>query len=102
MLGQHSQVTPIPVCLFNPHFLSSYLISNRYWDWADPKVDVDGFPSLFYTEELTILGTRQESVTIPNPLTFPYIPCDFGDNTRKGKCDGRCALFPLMVGALNP
>ncbi|KAG8215731.1 common central domain of tyrosinase-domain-containing protein [Butyriboletus roseoflavus] len=58
-----------------------------YWDWADPKVDIEGLPSLFYTEELTILGTGQKSVTVPNPLTgysFPYLPDDFSDNTRSG------------------
>ena len=102
-MGRRSQATPIPVCLFNPHFLSGCLIPNRYWDWADPKVDVEGFPSLFYTEELTILGTGQKSVTVPNPLTsfrFPYIPRDFSDNTRVSAIGDN--LVPLMVGALNP
>lgn len=73
------------MCLVTLRFLSVFLISNRYWDWADPKVDIEGLPSLFYTEELAIMGTGQKSVTVPNPLTsftFPYIPRDFRDNTR--------------------
>ena len=69
---------------FYSSFASRSLILNRYWDWADPKVDIEGLPSLFYTEELTILCTGQKSVAVPNPLasfTFPYIPKDFGDDT---------------------
>ncbi|KAF8547991.1 hypothetical protein OG21DRAFT_1526784 [Imleria badia] len=68
--------------------------SRVYWDWVDPKVDVEGIPSLFYAEELTILGTIQKSVTVPNPLThftFLYIPRDFSDDTRVSAIgDERC------------
>lgn len=80
------------MCLVTLCFLSGFLISNGYWDWADPKVDIEGLPSLFYTEELSILGTGQNHVTVPNPLagfTFPYIPHDFGDQTRVNSISDR-------------
>lgn len=79
------------MCFVILWFLSGFLISNRYWDWADPKVDIEGLPSLFYTEELAILGPGQSSVTVPNPLSgfsFPYVPHDFADNTRVSAIGG--------------
>ncbi|KAH0835588.1 common central domain of tyrosinase-domain-containing protein [Lanmaoa asiatica] len=63
-----------------------------YWDWADPKVEIEGLPALFYTDELTILCTEQKTVTVPNPLTgftFPYIPKDFENNSRVSAISGR-------------
>ncbi|KAF9231286.1 common central domain of tyrosinase-domain-containing protein [Melanogaster broomeanus] len=58
-----------------------------YWDWADPKVDEEPFPSVFYADELTIRapGPEGQMVDVPNPLAFyafPYIPEDFTQNTR--------------------
>ncbi|KAF9240832.1 common central domain of tyrosinase-domain-containing protein [Melanogaster broomeanus] len=58
-----------------------------YWDWAHPRVETEGFPSVFYEEELTIIATRRQMVTVPNPLSFlkfPYIPEDFSTVTRRG------------------
>lgn len=84
-MGQRGQAASIPVRLSTSYLTFRFLILNRYWDWADPKVDIEGLPALFYTDELTILATGRESVTVPNPLksfTFPYLPRDFGDSTR--------------------
>jgi len=58
-----------------------------YWDWADPKVETEGFPSLFYTPELNITATDHKTVSVPNPLSFfkfDYIPGDFKDTSRNG------------------
>ncbi|KAF8841782.1 Di-copper centre-containing protein [Paxillus ammoniavirescens] len=58
-----------------------------YWDWADPKVEKEGLPSLFYDDQLTVTATGHKTVTVPNPLSFfnfPYIPEDFKDTTRNG------------------
>ncbi|KAF8841780.1 hypothetical protein BDN67DRAFT_980059 [Paxillus ammoniavirescens] len=57
----------------------------QYWDWADPKVEKEGLPSLFYDDQLTVTATGDKTVTVPNPLSFfnfPYIPEDFKDTTR--------------------
>ncbi|KAF8841411.1 Di-copper centre-containing protein [Paxillus ammoniavirescens] len=58
-----------------------------YWDWADPKVQHNGLPSLFYSNDLPIVAPGKKTVTVPNPLSsfkFPYIPEDFQNVTRGG------------------
>ncbi|KIJ62510.1 hypothetical protein HYDPIDRAFT_169156 [Hydnomerulius pinastri MD-312] len=58
-----------------------------YWDWADPKAETSGFPSLFYDDQLSITAPGSKTVSVPNPLAFfkfPYIPEDFQDITRNG------------------
>ncbi|KAF8841410.1 Di-copper centre-containing protein [Paxillus ammoniavirescens] len=55
-----------------------------YWDWADPKVENDGLPSLFYSNDLAVMAPGKQTVTVPNPLSsfrFPYIPEDFRNVT---------------------
>ncbi|KAF9234904.1 common central domain of tyrosinase-domain-containing protein, partial [Melanogaster broomeanus] len=67
-----------------------------YWDWADPKVDTEPFPSVFYTDELTIMATGGQMVEVPNPLSFykfPYIPGDFTEETRVSR--GLTAYYNL-------
>ncbi|KAG9312492.1 common central domain of tyrosinase-domain-containing protein [Chiua virens] len=56
-----------------------------YWDWADPKVTQEGVPSLFINEDVSVHAPGKNTVTVLNPLVsfkFPYVPSDFGDNTR--------------------
>ncbi|KIJ07266.1 hypothetical protein PAXINDRAFT_121149 [Paxillus involutus ATCC 200175] len=50
-----------------------------------PKVENDGLPALFYSDELTVTALGGETVTVPNPLSsfkFPYIPEDFQNITN--------------------
>lgn len=54
----------------------------RYWDWADPKVEKEGMPSILYEEEISLKISHMGVVKVPNPLAlFPIndIPPDFTD-----------------------
>ncbi|KAF8834052.1 hypothetical protein BDN67DRAFT_1016915 [Paxillus ammoniavirescens] len=51
----------------------------------DPKVETEGFPSLFYTPELSVTTTDHKTMDVPNPLSFfkfDHIPGNFKDATR--------------------
>ncbi|KIJ12181.1 hypothetical protein PAXINDRAFT_14953 [Paxillus involutus ATCC 200175] len=51
----------------------------------DPKVETEGFPSLFYTPELSVTTTDHKTMDVPNPLSFfkfDRIPGNFKDTTR--------------------
>ncbi|KIJ10425.1 hypothetical protein PAXINDRAFT_16579 [Paxillus involutus ATCC 200175] len=51
----------------------------------DPKVKTEGFPSLFYTRELSVTTTDHKTMDVPNPFSFfsfDHIPGNFKDTTR--------------------
>lgn len=59
----------------------------RYWDWADPRVEKEGMPSILYEEEISIKVSSAGLVKVPNPLAlFPIndIPPDFTDDVNDG------------------
>lgn len=74
-------------CVFSSFFcliLFIYLISyRRYWDWASPKVEQEGMPSILYAETVSLTVPKSEDkFSVANPLAlFPIeiIPDDFTD-----------------------
>lgn len=57
----------------------------RYWDWADPRVEKEGMPSILYEEEISLNVSSMAIVKVPNPLAlFPInvIPPDFTDEVN--------------------
>ncbi|KAH7890355.1 common central domain of tyrosinase-domain-containing protein [Phlebopus sp. FC_14] len=59
--------------------------SDRYWDWADPKVANDGLPPVLYEDTLDIRVAGGKTATVANPFSFyTYqggVPSDFTDET---------------------
>ncbi|KAF9240821.1 hypothetical protein BU15DRAFT_61155 [Melanogaster broomeanus] len=71
------------------------LLRFPYWDWADPKVDTEPFPSVFYADELTIRATKGKTMEVPNPLSFYGSATSLGLHWRK---QGTTSLHTTICG----
>ena len=60
-------------------------VCDRYWDWAEPRVEKDGLPSVLYEEKLTITVAGGKTTTVNNPFSYytyqTGIPPDFENDT---------------------
>ncbi|KAG6337216.1 hypothetical protein ID866_1888 [Astraeus odoratus] len=70
-----------------------------YWDWADPGVQKEGFPSVFYSDTLDILVPGGKTASVSNPFSYyTYqggIPSDFTNevNAQSGEL-GYFSVWP--------
>ena len=58
---------------------------DRYWDWAEPRVEQEGLPPVLYEDKLTITVAGGKTTTVNNPFSYytyqTGIPSDFEDVT---------------------
>lgn len=68
-----------------------------YWDWADPRVEEEGLPPVFYEEKLNITVAGKQTQAIDNPFAFytyqECIPHDFQDETNPEVCFKRVHIL---------
>ena len=61
-----------------------------YWDWAEPRVEEEGLPPVFYEEKLNITVAGGQTQAIDNPFAFytyqDSIPPDFANETNSEVC----------------
>jgi len=60
-------------------------VCDRYWDWAEPRVEQEGLPPVLYEDKLTITVAGGKTTTVNNPFSYytyqTGIPSDFEDVT---------------------
>ena len=73
-----------------PLSMLSETVCVSYWDWAEPRVEQEGLPPVFYEPKLQITVARGQIKEIDNPLAFytyqAPIPPDFQDETNPQVC----------------
>ena len=62
-------------------------VYDRYWDWAEPRVETEGLPPVLYEEKLTITVAGGRTTTVNNPFAYytyqTPIPSDFENETTE-------------------
>jgi tyrosinase len=60
------------------------LVSFRFWDWAERRVEEEGLPEVLYEDPIEIKVPGGKTITVSNPLAYMLIlktPNDFVNTT---------------------